>query len=307
MACDLLHLFDHEQACSGDSLVCALLRKQFHDLITGLQQQSLSGCPLEDIGNFLVNILHLASELARSVVKSQHLRDFTTDLAPFLAREPGLRSTKYLDGKHEALKKISGQVRELSKTAVGIWKSSPSIPSSLHGYLRQPIPTPTPTGLGPQSSLSQSTSLPFRDNTSTPLGSSFTDSSMATPYAAASWDSLCVESSTVQQESNMGGDEYDDNIEYAVVTSLEEINSRGRGVGPYICSHRENCNKGGVDSNGRMRVFKRNSDIKAHLEKHEKRFKCDLPGCPKPEKGFARADQLERHKQKVAHGLYRGR
>lgn len=60
----------------------------------------------------------------------------------------------------------------------------------------------------------------------------------------------------------MGGDEYDDNIEYVVVIFLEEINSCGWGVGFYICLYRENCNKGGVDLNGWMRVFKRNFDIK---------------------------------------------
>jgi hypothetical protein len=38
----------------------------------------------------------------------------------------------------------------------------------------------------------------------------------------------------------------------------------------------------------------------AHLLRHEKVFKCDLPGCTNT-KGFARIDQLERHKREVKH------
>ena len=40
---------------------------------------------------------------------------------------------------------------------------------------------------------------------------------------------------------------------------------------------------------------------RAHLQKHEKLYKCDIPGC-KNKKGFARIDQLKRHKQVVSHG-----
>ncbi|KAK4171057.1 hypothetical protein QBC36DRAFT_340682 [Triangularia setosa] len=301
MACDMLHLFSHEQACADNSLVCALLREEIRGLITGLQQQSLSGCPLEDIGNFLVNILYLASELARSVIKGHYIREFTTGLAPFLARESDLRSTKYVDGKYEALKKIGNQIRELSKTAVSIWSNSPRIPASLRNHLHQPTTASTSPGLEAETPLPESTSLPFRENPSVSAEPTFAASSMATHYDPESWDSPGLESSTIHHQSSTASDDYDDNVDYTVITSLQELSSRGRGIGPYICPLGETCRKGGVESNGRMRLFKRNSDFKAHLEKHEKRFKCDLPGCPKPERGFARADQLERHKQKVVH------
>ncbi|EER45129.1 predicted protein [Histoplasma capsulatum H143] len=38
----------------------------------------------------------------------------------------------------------------------------------------------------------------------------------------------------------------------------------------------------------------------SHLEKHQKLYKCELPGC-KNHKGFARKDQLQRHQENVAH------
>ena len=40
--------------------------------------------------------------------------------------------------------------------------------------------------------------------------------------------------------------------------------------------------------------------LRAHLDRHDKIYKCDLPGCTNT-KGFARPDQLERHKQTVKH------
>lgn len=36
------------------------------------------------------------------------------------------------------------------------------------------------------------------------------------------------------------------------------------------------------------------------MQKHAKMFRCDLPNCPNMT-GFARLDQLERHKAKVRH------
>lgn len=37
------------------------------------------------------------------------------------------------------------------------------------------------------------------------------------------------------------------------------------------------------------------------MAKHDKPFKCDLPFCPNNGVGFARPDQLERHKAQVKH------
>ncbi|KAH7136254.1 hypothetical protein EDB81DRAFT_801859 [Dactylonectria macrodidyma] len=76
-------------------------------------------------------------------------------------------------------------------------------------------------------------------------------------------------------------------------------NLRVRGSSHYTCPHGMACKRGGVQ-NGQLRVFKRNSDFRTHLERHERVYKCDLPGCPN-RKGFSRPDQLERHKRLVKH------
>jgi hypothetical protein len=72
-----------------------------------------------------------------------------------------------------------------------------------------------------------------------------------------------------------------------------------RGVGNHTCPYRGICKKGGWKNGGSV-VFRQNSAFKGHLQKHQKPFKCDLPGCTN-KSGFARLDQLQRHKEKVQH------
>jgi len=97
---------------------------------------------------------------------------------------------------------------------------------------------------------------------------------------------------------------------------LGELKNRGKGH--YTCPRTYDCKKGGVQPNGELTVFERNSafrystrvfekgfianhnECRAHLQLHERAFKCDLPGCTN-KKGFARFDQLERHKTSVKH------
>jgi len=72
-----------------------------------------------------------------------------------------------------------------------------------------------------------------------------------------------------------------------------------RGTGRHTCPFGPSCNKGGV-RNGKEILFERNSAFRAHLQKHEKMFRCDLPGCT-ARGGFARIDQLRRHQSTVSH------
>ena len=79
------------------------------------------------------------------------------------------------------------------------------------------------------------------------------------------------------------------------------LDFKSRGSGHHTCPQGLSCTKGGVDARGVLVIFERNSAFRAHLEKHEKRYKCDIPGCTNT-KGFARVDQLVRHKETVRHG-----
>ncbi|KAI0109227.1 hypothetical protein GGR51DRAFT_558586 [Nemania sp. FL0031] len=81
---------------------------------------------------------------------------------------------------------------------------------------------------------------------------------------------------------------------------LEEMSSRGKGS--YFCPYGASCLKGGVSTDGSLTVFERNSAFKAHLEKHLKTYKCNLPGCPN-KSGFSRPDLLYRHQRIVPHEI----
>ncbi|KAK4449071.1 hypothetical protein QBC34DRAFT_97816 [Podospora aff. communis PSN243] len=82
---------------------------------------------------------------------------------------------------------------------------------------------------------------------------------------------------------------------------LSELAQRGKGQ--HTCPQAFQCTKGGVNADGSMVIFERNSAFRAHLQKHEKPFKCDLPGCAN-HSGFARIDQLLRHKAMARHGQH---
>ncbi|POR34632.1 Uncharacterized protein TPAR_05172 [Tolypocladium paradoxum] len=78
---------------------------------------------------------------------------------------------------------------------------------------------------------------------------------------------------------------------------------RQRGKGNYSCPKTYQCKKGGVDKEGNLVIFDRNSSFAQHCNKHRKPWRCDIPGCPNPPKKrrFARRDGLERHKTTVKH------
>jgi hypothetical protein len=73
-----------------------------------------------------------------------------------------------------------------------------------------------------------------------------------------------------------------------------------RGKGHHTCPHMLQCAQGGVRADGSLVVFERNSAYRAHLQKHDRPYKCDLPGCTN-RRGFARADQLRRHQETTRH------
>ncbi|KAK0668999.1 hypothetical protein QBC41DRAFT_224932 [Cercophora samala] len=51
-------------------------------------------------------------------------------------------------------------------------------------------------------------------------------------------------------------------------------------------------------------TFKTNSELKKHKARHEKPFKCDVPGCSKAADGFSTNNDLDRHKAGV-HRIYK--
>jgi hypothetical protein len=89
--------------------------------------------------------------------------------------------------------------------------------------------------------------------------------------------------------------------DHPTYSSLPMDSLSARGKGQHTCPHGTSCTKGGVLPGGQLAVFERNSAFRMHLQKHEKRYRCDIAGCTN-KTGFARIDQLERHKRDVRHG-----
>jgi hypothetical protein len=109
----------------------------------------------------------------------------------------------------------------------------------------------------------------------------------------------------------------DQDAQDSVIRLLENLSKRGKGQ--YYCPYGAGCRKGGLHRDGTPAVFERNSTFKlvrqlsnqtepktnmhrnrTHLQKHLKVYKCDIPGC-RNKSGFARSDQLTRHKETVQH------
>lgn len=96
-------------------------------------------------------------------------------------------------------------------------------------------------------------------------------------------------------------DDSDDEDELFARIDMEALGIRGKGS--HYCPLGYRCGKGGVDKDGSLVLFDRNSSFAQHCNKHRKPWRCDIPGCPNPPKKrkFARRDGLERHKATVKH------
>ncbi|KAK3342138.1 hypothetical protein B0T25DRAFT_560062 [Lasiosphaeria hispida] len=107
-------------------------------------------------------------------------------------------------------------------------------------------------------------------------------------------------SNNVGFSSFFSNDTADDEDRNAADNNELRSSLKKRGKGSYTCPQGLGCTKGGVAADGSLAVFQRNSEFRTHLQKHEKAFKCNLPGCP-TKKGFARIDQLRRHQETTRH------
>ncbi|KAM3451691.1 hypothetical protein MY3296_005103 [Beauveria thailandica] len=100
-------------------------------------------------------------------------------------------------------------------------------------------------------------------------------------------------------DSDSDSDSGDEELFAAI--DMESLKQRGKGS--YTCPKGTKCDKGGVDKDGNVIIFDRNSSFAQHCNKHRKPWVCDLANCPNTPKKrrFARRDGLERHKQTVKH------
>ncbi|KAH8590663.1 hypothetical protein B0O99DRAFT_691441 [Bisporella sp. PMI_857] len=267
---------------SQESLIHELLQAELPQIIARRCNGQISNeCLLADIGDFLATVLDVLSELAQVAVHGNYIREYSNNRRSSLEQEPDLHTADYLDDKHEGLRQVTSKLRNTSTYVKNIWENTP------------PVPVPVPRFHSGAATPQEYTADPSK-------------SYMASRHSTVS-EGCGRESGTVEyqqpesSEHNYGQNEDSPGMdeESPEVPFIEQLRARGKGV--YKCPHKENCRKGGVLPDGTIRIFSRNSEFRAHLLRHEKMFKCDLPGCPNNGKGFARSDQLDRHKQNVKH------
>ncbi|XWW98597.1 hypothetical protein V2A60_006597 [Cordyceps javanica] len=118
-------------------------------------------------------------------------------------------------------------------------------------------------------------------------------------------DSLNTLAGGMAEQMDLGNedDSDSDSGDEELFASIDMDALKQRGKGSYTCPKGIRCDKGGVDKDGKIIVFDRNSSFAQHCNKHRKPWVCDLANCPNTlkKRRFARRDGLERHKQTVKH------
>ncbi|KAM5434467.1 hypothetical protein McanCB21832_003877 [Microsporum canis] len=281
-----------------------------------------SSCKLVEIGEFLVHLMTFTSKIASALVEAEDIKTYIEAHIQQLNKMHHLSDmdvVTYMSEKERDLNlyihlPIPGRIVHCnwnaSPLAQLVMTHSQMVHSTLAARLeemanettmvwnRSPNP-PYPLGDLPQAV--SSVTISERANSNTPNASGInTNSTMGSGFASVS------PANSWAPEANNTAAGTPTPISMEAFQSLYPHLNR-RGVGTWVCPHAEKCTKGGV-RDGVLVVFERNSSFKsvpseapaAHLQKHEKAFKCSIPGC-KNTTGFARIDQLKRHKIEVHH------
>ncbi|UNI22672.1 hypothetical protein JDV02_008537 [Purpureocillium takamizusanense] len=159
----------------------------------------------------------------------------------------------------------------------------------------------TPTMSSPPRSQAASIS-PFLDTKMSLAGKSLSISSEGESRAFKARKLLPDSHAQSQTDLGQRSDESDESDD-ELFLDIDMDALRQRGKGTYSCPKGTRCKKGGVDKEGNLIIFDRNSSFAQHCNKHRKPWRCDIAGCPNPPKKrrFARRDGLERHKATVKH------
>ncbi|KAK2857316.1 hypothetical protein FQN49_004826 [Arthroderma sp. PD_2] len=242
-----------------------------------------SSCQLAEIGEFLVRLMTLTSRIASALVEADDIKAYIDAHVQQLDKMHQLSDmdvVRYMSKKESYLNKLAAKLEGMANETALVWKESPNPP-----YPLGDLPQAVSTALVSQRASSNAPDL-SGVNPNCTMRSSF-----ASMSPAVSWNS--------EQSSAIEGP-----LSTPALTSVEGIQDiypglGRRGVGNYKCPFGKDCTKGGV-RDGELVKFERNSSFKAHLQKHAKAYKCNIPLC-KNSAGFARIDQLKRHKIEVHH------
>ncbi|RSM06659.1 hypothetical protein CDV31_009006 [Fusarium ambrosium] len=248
---------------------------------------------ISDVGEYLTQTAQMWFSLTDKLVKGPHVA-----VAAEEAHEQTFSKTHMADLKPMAVMDMNitklGKIRDLtekfSRDVEEIWRRRPepgSVVSAPSYQTASPFPTiKTEMSWNQPSIVGSDVDHRVHSGQKMMLTSHIADGHPSPgPNASASDDS----------------EEEEDEDEQFAKIDMEALKQRGKGS--YYCPLGHRCDKGGVDKEGKLVLFDRNSSFAQHCNKHRKPWRCDVPGCPNPPKKrkFARRDGLERHKATVKH------
>ncbi|KAK3342136.1 hypothetical protein B0T25DRAFT_359878 [Lasiosphaeria hispida] len=254
-----------------------------------------SDCFLHDTCEFLTRATNLLAQIANDIAHGREIDDYVERRIQIMDESDGFSDIDAtlveLDRKHSFVKSIARKLDQISSGSTTEWQQidPKGTPKPSTNAAEEPsIFDDLVTGVTPLSIDPLSLSPP--DQLELPLaGSAPFISLVAAP------DPLDETDDEEQLEGNGPGQ-----TQEAITGLIDSLSARGKGR--HTCPYGSGCKKGGLEADGSIRLFERNSAFKTHLQKHLRMHLCNLPGC-KNTKGFVRIDQLTRHQQTVPHGV----
>ncbi|KPM33880.1 hypothetical protein AK830_g12692 [Neonectria ditissima] len=281
-------------APAGTSSIDSLVRTQLEHAIskvamtpspsTAAPPSALPKTVVTDMGDYLTHVARVFSSFTDLMVTGPHV-----EMAAIDAHEQSRRLNNVsdlspivkMDVEVQKLRKIRDLTEKFSREIEDIWQPAPLAlpPDTAHHFYdikRTPL-------LNPPASVKVEPRV--HSNQKRLSNSQVSPSSPTSP----------------DDNMSMTDDSGEDEDEQFARIDMDALKQRGKGS--YYCPLGHRCDKGGVNKDGDLVLFDRNSSFAQHCNKHRKPWRCDVPGCPNPPKKrkFARRDGLERHKATVKH------
>ncbi|KAK4185039.1 hypothetical protein QBC35DRAFT_390406 [Podospora australis] len=220
-----------------------------------------SGCLLSDIENYLSFLISMLPKLADRLSKGRYVVDYIDRKLDGVDQDTDLSDFRVLD-----ILSAQDVSSPLSYTTSGSsFSVSPTAEPQIQ-ILKEPILSSEAL----TSVLAHRPTQPYKHSST--YTSRAVQASMGDPHGASELSPPSEENRDISSDLSR------------------------RGKGQHTCPY-TGCKKGGTDADGQPVIFERNSHFRAHLQKHERPYKCDISGCSN-KRGFARKDQLNRHQEK---------
>jgi hypothetical protein len=208
---------------------------------TWTQQLPSHGCRLAETGDFFVRALLVLSRLASLVILEGRIEEELKTQADDLANEPDLGTTAYLDEKEAALRSVATEMVAASARCHDAWLKSLA-----------PVPPEPTLGFGQQHNPGEAAQADQMFDIA-PHGSPIQASHDQNHPMAE--EPQATSQATTQNEKRTVPDGIDEPL------SLSEP-LKHRGKGPHFCPYGQNCRKGGINADGSLKMFLRNSDFR---------------------------------------------